>query len=84
MLLEGLYPRVCGGGGADDLWAGSGRSVSVRGHVCRQDSQGCEAIRPAHGATNQGRAGHQPQDGPRPWAHDAPDAVFSRRTRWAG
>src|SRR5262245_49602179 len=64
----GWVSRVCTGGRSDDLRGQSPRHASTSCRLCRQDSQGCEARRSTHRATDQIRSRHKHEDrqGPRP------------------
>src|SRR5262249_36078053 len=55
------------------------RQFSASGHLCGQDPQGRQARRPARGAANQVRAGHQPQDGQGARADHSAVAAPARR-----
>jgi len=68
-----LGPRLGRRRRPDELRNRYQRNVSPSRHLCRPNSQGGQASRPACGAANQIRAGHQPQDGEGTRPHGAAD-----------
>jgi REP-associated tyrosine transposase len=64
--LKKRLPSLCHAEPAEHL--------SVCRHVRRQDSEGCQARRPARRAAHKVRTGREPQDGAGPRAHHTPIA----------
>jgi putative ABC transport system substrate-binding protein len=70
---------VCGCGFPSDLRGRCSRSLSSVSRLCRQDTQGCEACRPAGRTTDQVRTGNQFEDRKGACRRSADIAAATRR-----